>query len=81
MPTPSSDGSDVLVPPQPMVSQLGKHLGRPDALPRFAVDHAIAGDDKVPAPQIDRVDVQLRGQLVEQGLDGERGLRTARPSV
>jgi hypothetical protein len=64
-----------------MVSQLGEHLGRPDAFPRFAVDHAIAGDGKVPPPQIDRVDSQLRGQLVEQGLDGERGLRTTRPTV
>ena len=40
-----------------------------------AVDQVVALDDEVAAAQLDRVDAERAGQLVDRGLDREHGLR------
>ena len=64
-----------------MTRQRLDHFRGADPLPMLPVDHVLATVDEVPAPQFDRVDAQLRGQVVEDRLDGERALRPARPAI
>ena len=79
-PTPSPAGRFLRSLPQRMVGQAAGPPGA-EADPRLAVDHRVAGDDGVALAQRDRVDIELRGDLVEQALERERRLRAARSAV
>ena len=56
-------------------------LAGAEDLDLLAVDALVAGDEDVLEPQLDRVDLQLLRELVDQRLDRERGGRRAGRAV
>ena len=64
-----------------MVGQPDEAFVEPDPSPRRPVGHLVVGGDEVAPPELDRVDLEAAGQLVEQLLEGERRLGRAGRAV
>ena len=64
-----------------MVGEPGQAFVEADAAPRRPVGHLVVGGDEVAAAELDRVDLEAPGQLVDQLLEGEGGLRRSRRAV
>jgi hypothetical protein len=64
-----------------MALQRREGLAQPGRSPAHTVDAQVARVRHVPQPQLDGVEAELRGELVDQGLDRERARRSARRAV
>ena len=64
-----------------MLGEPREALIEADPAPGRAIGHLVAGGDRVPAPQLDRVEAEAAGHLVEDLFDGEGGLRRAGRAV
>ena len=81
MPTPSPSGSDAAVAPERMRGDPIEALGEAEPAPRRPVGHLVVGRDEVAAAELDGVDVEPAGELVDELLEREGRLRRARCPV
>ena len=67
--------------PERVLTNALEHLDGSDRGERGTRDVDVALDDRVAQPQFERVELELRRELVDQRLDGERSGRRPRRSV
>ena len=67
--------------PERVVGEPGEALVEADPAPRRPIGHLVVGGDRVPPPELDRVEPEPTGQLVEDLLERERRLGRARGAV
>ena len=74
-------GQRIALRPERVLAQALEHLDGADRRERVPADADVALDDRVLQAQLDRVEVELLRQLVEQRLEREGGGRRARRAV